>query len=108
MQNFFRNETKSFKVTFTDDGGNPIDLTGATVTIVFSKNREPSLKDAAIYAVADTDSNGANGVANFTLTPEDTNVATGNYYYQVRRSTDAGDVTMYPISNVRILPHMYN
>jgi hypothetical protein len=81
MMTIVQGDTHNFTVTVQDSFGTIFNLNGYTMTFtarnMYSKSVIAITKDATISAPA-------SGVGSFTLTPADTDIAVGNYIYDVQ------------------------
>ena len=69
----------SYNLKFTA-GGEPLDITGATVTMTVKRSLGSEI---VIQKAVTSHADPTTGVANITLTEEDTNIDLGAYYYDI-------------------------
>jgi hypothetical protein len=81
-------DEKPYNLTFTG-ASDPIDITGTTVTMTIKR----SLSDATatLTKVVTDHTDPVNGKTTITLSPTDTGIATGSYYYDVQ--IDGGSIS---------------
>lgn len=77
----YEGEDKVWTVTILDSSGTPIDITGYTFLFVVKNKLTDSDGNALIYKEITTHSDPTNGVTEITLTSDDTNNKSGNYFY---------------------------
>lgn len=76
LGNFYENATKAFDMQITHDGSNP-DITGDTVKMYIKE----SLNAAPLHTeTADVVTQGADGIAEFTLSPTEMALDPGRYW----------------------------
>jgi len=91
LSDFTQGDSKTYKVAFTNDSGNPIDISNWTVWMTFKRNIRDNDDFAALQKKitdhTDPDADPVNGITVINLTPEDTNSLEGKYFYdlQVKR-----------------------
>ena len=103
IRDFYRGETKKFKITIEVDGANP-DITGDTVTYTMKTNKDDP--DPGILQVnADVAApGGSNGEASFELTPAQTDVAIGHYFCDVQWILATGEeYIIIPPQEIQVL-----
>ena len=85
--NVIRGDTRRITATFLQsDGTTPIDLTGGTARLTVQNDDDPA-DDVSNLLIQKTDTSFSaptTGVHTFTLTHADTNIAAGNYWYDVQ------------------------
>jgi hypothetical protein len=102
-QNFemYQGDSKELHVEVTDENGNIIDLTGATVTWKM-------YKDFSSSAIVKNISNGisiptpTNGVFIVTLEPVDTETFVGGYFHEAQVRDIRGMVTTVMTGNIKV------
>lgn len=82
LSNFHKGTTKNFRVTITLDGVAQ-DITGDVVTFTMKTKIADSDGDAVIQEDADVTTEGADGVAIFSLSPTVTKVKPDEYVWDV-------------------------
>ena len=81
MKDFYEKTTKAFDVLIYING-QPQDISSDTVSIIFKRLKTDADEDAVISKEAYECTN--NGIAKFTLTPEDTAIPPRNYFYEIK------------------------
>lgn len=99
LSNFYPGTTKVFSLMIALNGQTP-DITADVVTLRLKKTPELSDSAAALTAVADVTTSGVNGVALFSLSPAETKIEVGAYYYDIVWERQGGDE--YVVLNSRI------
>lgn len=99
LSNFHANSTKRFDVAILYDGVAP-NIVNDTVSVVFKTKKGG---EVVISKDADVDSLGLTGIAKFTLTPTDTDVAHGKYYYEIIWTLDTTEVFVIDEGTISIL-----
>jgi hypothetical protein len=89
ITDFHPGTTKQFTVECQLDGVAQ-DITSDTVTVTIKDVRSKADTDALLQKAADVASQGAQGIAIFTLTTSDTEIAPGYHYIDVEWVTAAG------------------
>ena len=82
LTDFYPGTTKAFSVTITLNGVAP-NITGDTVTLRLKRTRSDADADAVITKAANVATSGATGVALFSLTPAETQIAERLYVYDI-------------------------
>lgn len=85
-----RRDDVRLTVTITDDEGNPLNLTGATVYFTVKENRLDSDEDALITAEVTSHVNPTGGLTEIDLTQEQTDLEARSYFFDVQVK-DASD-----------------
>ena len=107
LSNFYIKTTKAFNVyCYIDNVLQDIRLD--TVSIIFKESKSDSDENAVISSTANVSNNGIKGIAEFTLSPTDTDVNPRNYYYEIKWVTLGGDVYILDSDSVRILERVYD
>lgn len=96
-----RGDTKTYNLTFKDSDGDPIDITGYTVFFTVKSKPDNQLDDASalISKTIENHTDPTNGVTQIALSPDDTNISSGNYLYDIQIKDAAGGIhtpSMYP------------
>ncbi len=79
-----RNDNRTFTLTFTDENGAAIDITGFTCFFTVKENMSDSDDDAKIKQTWSSHSDPTNGESQFSLIPADTASLSGMYYFDVQ------------------------
>lgn len=80
LKDFYKATTKRFDVSFLVDNVIP-NIVNDTVTVLLKTSKGSDV--IALTKNADVTTSGSTGVAKFTLSDTDTNIAHGKYYYQI-------------------------
>jgi hypothetical protein len=84
IKDFYVGTTKAFSIRIKLNGEYP-NITGDTVKMIWKENIDDSDDDAILKIEADVISEGADGYANFSLTPTNTEeIEPGIYYYDIQ------------------------
>lgn len=79
---------ETIQLAFTDQNGNPIDLTGCTVFFTVKAQQklgsDPADSEAVIKKTLTSIPNPAQGIANLVLTNSETNIPPGSYFYDIK------------------------
>ena len=84
INNFFRGDTKSIPLSFTDQNNVPIDFTDAVIEFVMKKRISDSNADVIIRKEMMIVTPPTDGKAILELTETDTKVLSGAYFYHIR------------------------
>jgi len=87
-----RGDTWSKILYFEDDHCVHIDITGWTIYFTAKLDITDSDGDAEIEKTINTFENPLNGEAELSLTSEDTDLATGNYFYDIQVKTNLDEI----------------
>lgn len=79
-----RRDHANLEITLTDVDGNAVDLTGGTLFFTVKNTIDDVDDDALISKEITTFSAPTTGVATVTLTPTETDLPAGNYFYDVQ------------------------
>jgi len=77
-------------------------ITGSTINFLVKENKTDDNTDAVIDTDADCLTSGSVGTAIIYLSPAETNVDTGNYFYELLWTKDTGEKYMLIESNINI------
>lgn len=106
MLPFYVKENKAFDVQITVDGEIQ-DISGDSVTCIFKTDKSGSDADAPIKAIGNVSSKGAQGIAEFNLPKEDTDVDPGAYFWEIKW-THGDAVNIIASSTVKIKDRVYD
>ena len=84
INNFYRGDTKSIPLSFTDQNDLPIDFTNAVIEFVMKKRISDSNADAVIRKEMLIVTPTTGGKAILELNETDTKVSSGAYFYHIR------------------------
>lgn len=89
IADFFRGDTKTYGMTFTDKDGQPIPLFGRSIWMTFKLLETDDDASAILQAkvTPPDDADSALGKAWITLTSEDTAVEPNTYFYDIQLVT---------------------
>jgi len=108
LQNFYEKNTKSFSVTITYNGSNP-NIVNDTVSFMLKVNKSDTDANAKITKNADVTTYGASGKAVFELTPANTDIDPGYYYYEIKWVVAAtGQEYTLEVAPIEILERVYD
>lgn len=80
IRDFYEKTTKIFKQRLKYNGETP-NLTNDTITIRFKKRRRDT--EYSLEKLADVTSEGEQGIASFSFSPEETGLTPGVYFYEI-------------------------
>ena len=91
-----RGDTKTLNLTFKDDTGTPVNLTGSKVYLTVKKSVNDSDDDALIKKDVTGHTNATAGETQITLSATDTNIEEGLYVWdiQIKYSDNSINSTM--------------
>jgi len=102
--NIIRGDTDTITVTFIDDAGDAIDLTGATVWLTVRRSVPATTivddTDALISKVFTTGD--ITGIATFDITKTDTTYDIAKYYYDVQYKDTSDKIITVGVANWNI------
>lgn len=87
IKDVIRGDTRRVQCTFKDSDGSAIDLTDGTVYFTVNSSGDPSSDSGAVIQKTATNSDftsPTSGIHTFTLTHSDTNIAAGEYWYDIQ------------------------
>lgn len=79
-----RNDNRTFTLTFTDENGSAIDITGFTCFFTVKVSMSDADVDAKISKTWSSHSDPTNGITTFSLVPADTTNLSGMYYFDIQ------------------------
>lgn len=85
-----RRDHSRLEVTLTDIDDNPIDLTDGTLFFTVKKRESDPDSQAVIKKQFTEFDDPTNGITEIILTPDETNIPPGNYYYDVQFISQEG------------------
>lgn len=89
-----RGDSRNIDVTFTGGDGEPLDLTGGTVFFTVNADNAPvNDNDAAITKDITSHTAPTAGESRIVLNAVDTDIAPGNYFYDVQFKDASGNIT---------------
>lgn len=106
IRNFYEKTSKAFELRLKFNGVAP-NIEGHEVTLIFKKRKDDPDTEALLLKNASLE-RGEEGIALFNLTPEDTSLNPGPYFYEIRWTTVFGDVYILESSSVSILKRVFD
>jgi hypothetical protein len=102
---FYKENTVTIDLNFTD-----VDLTGATVYFTLKSDYDDDATDSTALISKDVTvhTNPTAGETAVILTPTDTNITPGNYYYDVKLEKASGEQQTIQIGRCKVLPAVTN
>ena len=93
IKDVIRGDTRQVSCTFLEsDGTTAINLTGGTAYFTVNSSSDPSSDSGApIQKIATSFTSANTGQHTFTLTHSDTNIAAGEYWYDIQFVDSAGN-----------------
>ena len=81
-----------YDITVTDDNGNPVDITGATIffTVKYKSDTDETDSQALIAKTVTTHIDPVNGVTSFTISKTDSNIFYGSYRFDMQYKNAIG------------------
>lgn len=104
MNDFYYGTSKAFDVTVTVNGVAQ-DISGDVLTLIFKKKKTDT--DAEAVLVKESFENTTDGVAKFKLTPIDTVLPIGAYYYEIKW-VNSTNVYIKESSTVKVLERVFD
>ena len=98
----FKSTTKSFEIVCKKDGQTQ-DITDWTFYLTVKENMKDSDANAKIAKVVTSHSDPTNGKTLITLSADDTNIDTGNYYYSLDWKDDEDNQGILFMGRLRII-----
>lgn len=89
-------------IRLTDDDGNAIDISGWTFVFTVKEERSDSDSNATFHKTVTSHTNASNGETQFELTASETESLLGDYWYDMKFKTDAGEVDSFLAGVLRI------
>jgi len=102
LSSFYEGTTKVFSVTILHNGAAP-NIISDTVRFIVKKNLSDADASALINTTADVTTSGSSGIAIFTLSSEQTEIAVGTYYYEITWGISATKTGTISIANPAIV-----
>lgn len=87
-----KRDDKTYTVNFSDVIGDPIDITGYTVFFTVKINKTDTDDVAVIAKDITSHSDPTAGETQIVLTDTDTDIAVGDYFYDIQLKTDVGEI----------------
>lgn len=83
IRDFYEKTTKTFRISLKFNGNVP-DISNDIVTIILKENKNLSDSEASLEKQANVSPYGVEGIAEFNLNVEDTNIKPGVYFYEIK------------------------
>lgn len=100
----YRGDTVTRQLTFQNEDGTPMDITGATVFFTAKTAADDDVTDsAAIKKDITSHDNAVAGLSTLILTPAETTVTPGKYTYDFQLKTASGNIITYSGGKIEIL-----
>ena len=101
----YRGDTKTITVTLKDNEGDPVDITGDTIYFTIKTSIDDVVDDSTALVKKDitTHSDPTNGVSVIQLSPTDTNIKPGNYFFDIQIKRVSGQVITLINDKIRVL-----
>ena len=103
LKDFYAGDSYSFLLRFKDSDGGAMSVADHAIFFTLKAKKEDT-DDAAVFCgkfINDTDPD--SGTILVSLTPEQTRIAPGGYYYDIQHVSDAGDVKTLIQDKLKIL-----
>ncbi len=98
----YRGDDVTFQITFKDNSGTAVDITGATLYFTAKTNNDDADGSAVIQSSNSTLSDPSNGIGEAVLSNSDTDVTPGKYFYDIQIITAGGEITTAMIGKVTV------
>lgn len=100
----FRGDSREFSLTFSDDDGKPINITGWKVYFTLKESEGDADSEAKLKKDVTEHESPEEGKAKIHLEPSDTNdLEPGEYYYDFQIKKPGGDILTVASGELRIL-----
>ena len=104
IKDFYRGDSKTINMSFKDNTGNPIDLTGATIWFTVKRNPMDLDSNAVIQKEITSHTDATNGLSTISLAPTDTNdLEIRSYNYDIQLVDSIGKVTTIIVGTFKLL-----
>lgn len=103
LEDMYRGDTRHLSLIFETREKEPVDLTGAVLFFTAKKHLTDTDADAVMSKRVDVHTSPLEGRSTIVLTPEDTEVPAGKYYYDVQIVSPVGEVTTLLMGSFRVL-----
>ena len=98
----YRKNTWEYLLTFTDDAGDALPITGWTIFFTVKESFSDADADAKISKDITSHYDAAGGISKISLTSSDTDVTPGNYIYDIQVLKDDGSIVTILIGEVKV------
>lgn len=99
-----RGDDVSLDITFTDQNGDPVDLTDTTVFFTVKRKLSETDEEAIITKEITSHTNPTNGETNVSLSKEDTDQKLGDYFWDLQLIDEDGKITSSKFGQLQIVP----
>jgi hypothetical protein len=89
----YKKDYKTLNVTVKDSSGNAIDITGFTFWLTVKVRETDADADAVIQKKVTSLSNPTQGIMQFSLDTDDTDIDVADYQYDIQMKSSAGAIT---------------
>lgn len=91
-QEVYRGESRTLSLTFTDENGSAIDITGYVILFTVKAALDTDATDSnALISKSGTITDAANGLASISILSTDTLIEAGTYYYDIKYVNGASE-----------------
>lgn len=99
-----RGDDETIEITFTDENGAPINITGYTVMFTLRANiNKTSDTDALLQKNVTSHTNAVGGISAIGLSNSDTNITPGEYYYDVQYKDTSNKIKTVVIGTCTVI-----
>lgn len=102
VDDFYRGTTKEFEVKIWVNGINP-GIEADTVTFTMKKKKGDTDANAVIQKDADVATSGAGGLALFSISKTETDIAPRRYFYDIQWIKDTGEEEVLTTGSLMVL-----
>jgi len=106
IKDFYRGDTKKYRLKIQDKTGSPISVDGGLLTVTFKRSIKDDDEDAALQVSqtgSETDPLAPEGIIEITLSHSHTNIAPATYFYDFQFVSDDGEVTTVLAGKVTVM-----
>lgn len=89
----WRGDSYERRLVFKTSAGVPINITGGTIRFTIKENEDDATADAILEKKIIAHTTPAGGISQLTLTPDDTDIEPGDYYFDFQYKDSANKVT---------------
>jgi hypothetical protein len=90
----YRRDDHAWRLTFKDSDGDAVDLTGDTIFLTVKEDVSDTDDNALIKKDVTSHTDAENGITAISLSNSDTDVAAGDYYFDIQRKHDSSITTI--------------
>jgi len=106
IKDFYRGDTKKYRVQIKDKAGDPLSVDGGLLTFTLKRSVKSTDEDAALQVSVtgtETDPADPEGIIEITLSSSDTDITPAEYSYDFQFVSSTGDVTTVLADKVKVL-----